>query len=63
MGSSVVEALLEVRMQLAGEADRAAELLGQTTADSDAAVERGDDSESMEHVEFGPRPSVIRAML
>jgi hypothetical protein len=55
----VVKTLIEVRMQLAGEAGRAAELLGQTTADSDAAVEPGDDSESMEHVEFGPPLSVI----
>jgi hypothetical protein len=59
MGCSVVETLIEVRMQLAGEAGRAAELLGQTTADSDATVEPGDHSESMEHVEFGPRLSVI----
>jgi hypothetical protein len=55
----VVETLIEVRMQLAGEARRATKRPRQTTADSDAAVEPGDDSESMEHVEFGPRPSVI----
>jgi hypothetical protein len=59
MASSVVEALIEVRMQLAGEAGQAAELLGQTTADSDAAVEPDEDSESMEHIEFGPPLSVI----
>jgi hypothetical protein len=33
------------------------------TADSDATVELGADSESMEHVEFGPHLSVIRPML
>jgi hypothetical protein len=50
---------MEVRMQLASEAGRAAELPGQRAADSDVAVEPGDDSESMEHVESGPRLSVI----
>jgi hypothetical protein len=58
IGSSV-ETLMEVRMQLASEAGRAAELPGQRAADSDVAVEPGDDSESMEHVESSPRLSVI----
>jgi len=52
MGWSVVETPTEVRIQRPGEAGQAAELLGETTTDSDAAAETSDDLESMAETVF-----------